>query len=402
MAGSVATSVTTPVRMLNPRTMRFWCAIHTWSGLICTLFLLVLCLTGLPLVFQDELDHRLSDVADPVEVAADAPRISADRVAEIARARVPTSVIQFIVPDKDEPVWRVTMGPAANVRAFDAIVSIDAHTGRILGVERDYSSPIMAFILKLHTDLFADQAGAFFLLFVALTFLLAIASGIVIYGPFMRRLDFGTVRRRQGSRVRWLDLHNLMGIVITMWLLVVGATGAINTLATQIAIHWQRTELVDMIAPWKDRPAPAHVVPPQQALDAAMAAAPNMTVSSIAVPGNPFAGPHHYAVFFRGKTPITSRILKPVLIDAETGAFADTRDLPWYARALFVSQPLHFGDYGGLPLKIIWTLLDIVTIGVLCSGVYLWISRRESQIEMLVAAVARAVPAPSEASGKTE
>jgi len=383
-----------PSRMLNPRTMRIWCGIHTWSSLISTFFLLVLCLTGLPLVFQDELDHWLSHVADPAEVAADAPRISADRVAEIAQARVPASAIQFIVPDKDEPVWRVTMGPAANVRAFDAIVSIDAHTGQILGVEKDYSSPVMAFILKLHTDLFAGQVGSYFLLFIGLTFLLAIVSGIVVYGPFMRRLDFGTVRRRQGSRVRWLDLHNLMGIVITAWLLVVGATGAINTLATQIAIHWQRTELVDMIAPWKNRPAPTHIVPPQQALDAAMAAAPTMTVSSIAVPGNPFAGPHHYAVFFRGKTPITSRILKPILIDAETGAVADTRDLPWYARALFVSQPLHFGDYGGLPLKIIWALLDIVTIGVLCSGIYLWISRREPQIEILITAVAGAAPPP--------
>jgi len=42
-----------------------------------------------------------------------------------------------------------------------------------------------------------------------------------------------------------------------------------------------------------------------------------------------------------------------------------------------VSQPLHFGDYGGLPLKIIWALLDIVTIVVLGSGLYLWLDRRQ-------------------------
>jgi uncharacterized iron-regulated membrane protein len=39
--------------------------------------------------------------------------------------------------------------------------------------------------------------------------------------------------------------------------------------------------------------------------------------------------------------------------------------------ALLLSQPLHFGDYGGLPLKIIWALLDIATIIVLASGLYL-------------------------------
>jgi len=36
---------------------------------------------------------------------------------------------------------------------------------------------------------------------------------------------------------------------------------------------------------------------------------------------------------------------------------------------------LHFGDYGGLPLKIIWALLDLVTITVLGSGLYLWLRR---------------------------
>ncbi len=44
-------------------------------------------------------------------------------------------------------------------------------------------------------------------------------------------------------------------------------------------------------------------------------------------------------------------------------------------KALLLSQPLHFGDYGGLPLKIIWALLDIVTIIVLGSGFYLWLAK---------------------------
>jgi uncharacterized iron-regulated membrane protein len=53
--------------------------------------------------------------------------------------------------------------------------------------------------------------------------------------------------------------------------------------------------------------------------------------------------------------------------------------MPWYLRALEVSRPLHFGDYGGLPLKILWALLDVITIVILVSGLYLWIARRKSQ-----------------------
>ena len=33
---------------------------------------------------------------------------------------------------------------------------------------------------------------------------------------------------------------------------------------------------------------------------------------------------------------------------------AGIREMPWYAKALSLSRPLHFGDYGGLLLKIIW------------------------------------------------
>jgi uncharacterized iron-regulated membrane protein len=58
--------------------------------------------------------------------------------------------------------------------------------------------------------------------------------------------------------------------------------------------------------------------------------------------------------------------------DGETAEIADTRDLPMYLKALFIPQSLHFGDCGGMPLKIIWALLDLLTIAVIGSGLYLW------------------------------
>jgi uncharacterized iron-regulated membrane protein len=100
-----------------------------------------------------------------------------------------------------------------------------------------------------------------------------------------------------------------------------------------------------------------------------------MTVASIAMPGSLFAGGHHYGVFLHGDTPLTSKLIKPVMINAADGSFSESRELPLYAKALFVSKPLHFGDYGGLPLKIIWALLDLVTLVVLGSGLYLWAAR---------------------------
>jgi uncharacterized iron-regulated membrane protein len=117
-------------------------------------------------------------------------------------------------------------------------------------------------------------------------------------------------------------------------------------------------------------------------VDTAQAAAPGMVVRFVGFPGTIIATPYHYMVFMRGQTALTSRLLTPFLIDAETARLVDTRSFPWYLTALVLSEPLHFGDYGGMPLKIIWTLLDIITIVVLISGLYLWWYKRSPAEEL--------------------
>jgi hypothetical protein len=89
----------------------------------------------------------------------------------------------------------------------------------------------------------------------------------------------------------------------------------------------------------------------------------------IAFPGTRFSSEHHYAVFMKGSTHLTSHLLTPVLIDAGTLQVTAVAERPWYMDAMGMSQPLHFGDYGGMPMKILWATLDVLTIIVLGSGV---------------------------------
>ncbi|MCY1506026.1 PepSY-associated TM region [compost metagenome] len=208
---------------------------------------------------------------------------------------------------------------------------------------------------------------------------------MVLYTPFMRKLDFAAVRVQRGPRVRWLDLHNLLGIVTLVWLLVVGFTGSINTLATPIERMWQASELMAMAATHRDRPVPTQLAPVDTVVAAVQRALPGMRITTVAFPGGPFASPHHYGVYLTGDTPVTSRLLTPALVDAGSGEVTAVREMPLYAKILFVSQPLHFGDYGGLPLKIVWALLDVVSIVVLGSGLYLWWGRRKAPLEKRLA-----------------
>ena len=56
--------------------------------------------------------------------------------------------------------------------------------------------------------------------------------------------------------------------------------------------------------------------------------------------------------------------------------------MPWYAKALSLSRPLHFGDYGGLLLKIVWAILDLLTIFLLVTGIYLWLARGKRRMRV--------------------
>src|SRR3546814_4583473 len=90
----------------------------------------------------------------------------------------------------------------------------------------------MPVLLPLHADTFLGLPGMLFLGLMGLIFVIAIVSGVVLYAPFMKKLDFGTLRTARSRRVKWLDYHNLLGIVALAWMTIVGATGVINALAT--------------------------------------------------------------------------------------------------------------------------------------------------------------------------
>src|SRR3546814_19643172 len=88
-------------------------------------------------------------------------------------------------------------------------------------------------------------------------FALSIISGVVLYAPFMRKLDFGTVRRQRSRRLKWLDLHNLLGIVIAVRAVIVALTGVLNTLERPLYETLQAGPLALMTLPSHGLPPPA-------------------------------------------------------------------------------------------------------------------------------------------------
>lgn len=381
---------------MSPVSLRRWGWIHKWSSLVCTTFMLLLCLTGLPLIYYHEIGHLLGTEVEPPALSTPMPQGNVDAVIASARELYPAKKPMFISQEADVPeIWNVTLADHMHDHDYKPI-AVDARTTKVITEPAFEGGVFMSTMLALHVDLFMGLAGKLFLGLMALLLLVAIVSGAVLYSPFMRKLDFGTVRREKSPRIKWLDMHNVLGIVTLVWLFVVGGTGMINTWADLMLKYYQRNELAHILAQYEGKAPLPHTASVHEAIRTAERALPGMRVAFVAFPGTDYSSEHHYGIYMNGDEPFSSRMYRPVLVDAHTGELTDAPELPWYLKALLVSQPLHFGDYGGQPMKFLWALLDVLTIAILVTGLYLWFRRGRTASETAripVEPSQRAVPA---------
>jgi uncharacterized iron-regulated membrane protein len=370
---------------LSQRSLKAWCFVHKWTSLVATLFLLLLCVTGLPLIFHEEIDALTRPMVSPAEAGNHSrAAASASAIMRDAVAANPGTVPLYLSWDDAAGLSTVYGTVAPAVDAPETAMRFPAYDA-VTGARFDappIDEGVMAFLLELHAHLLLGLPGQMVLGLVALVFLAAIVSGVVVYAPFMRRLAFGTVRHDRSRRVRWLDTHNLTGVVTTAWVSVVALTGFILAMETPITYLWQRDQLAELAAPYAHEPVPASLVPIDAAIATARRAAPDAGLSFVAWPGTMFSSRHHYLVALKGTTPLTEKLVRVALVDAATGELTALRNTPWYVTAAFLSVPLHFGDYGHWPLKLIWALLDLIVIAVLVSGLILWLRRPSSPEEL--------------------
>lgn len=374
--------------MLSSTLLRRCSLVHKWTSLICMAFLLMQCITGLPLIFLDEISVHWRGDPTAGELSPETPLVNLDQLVATATGRegvFPGQTVRWLsIEDDIGQIW-MGLGPSYKAaRSLDHVVRFDARSGRVIHAARsgEHTSPLwIGLMFRLHTDLFAGVYGESLLAVMALLFLTATATGLVLYGPFMRKLQFGTVRKERTARIKWLDLHNLVGIITVVWVIVVGVTGIVNQLSTPLYGIWRDTALSGLQAGYRGQPMPEHPRSVQAAYETALHTQPGKAVRSIRFPDGELGSPYHFLIWIKGNTPLTSQLATPVLVDARSGKLSATLPLPWYLTTLLMARSLHFGDYGGLPLKIIWALFDIALIVVLVSGIYLQISRRKRASE---------------------
>jgi uncharacterized iron-regulated membrane protein len=88
---------------MTPKALRKWSWAHKWSSIICTLFMLMLCITGLPLIFHEQIDDLLHHQVEAAVVPEGTPPASLDRVVAGAVAAMPGQVPHFLIWNRDDP-----------------------------------------------------------------------------------------------------------------------------------------------------------------------------------------------------------------------------------------------------------------------------------------------------------
>jgi uncharacterized iron-regulated membrane protein len=359
--------------------------VHRWSSIVVTPFFLVLCLTGSILIFHDEID-RAFGWAPHAEVPTGAEALTPARLVAAARATQPELRPMAYSIDSGEPgIVGITLG-APGRSSFDGstFIRVNAYTGGVLTAPHAARTPT-DILLDLHSNWLAGSRGRLFGGLVATLVLISLLSGIAIYAPYVRDALFRTRRRDLAARAYQVELHVLVGVVVLGWAMIVAATGLAEALADVALGNWQATELRDLAAHVGE---PHRVVTAQSSanVDAVIAAATQRLrgepVNFVAWPGTALSTADAFVVFASPARGLEKNLLDVVVVDAASGNAGEVHSLPWYLKAILIAGPLHFGNYGGIALKLFWLACAWSALFVSGNGAWLWWIRWARRAEL--------------------
>ena len=348
--------------------------IHSWLGLVASLGLIVIGLTGSILVFHEELTATFSP--DKVVVTPSATgRLPLDTLLAHAQRQLPDHEItgwnvRHEQPNRADDLYVIRRSDNVWLTG-----TLDPYTGRLLSSPHLGATTLYGWLLDLHYTFFADDLGIFISgLFAVLLCALGI-TGVWLYREFWNNLF--TFRWRRGARLLFSDLHKTVGITSVGFNLVLGFTGA----------YWNITHVIEHLAGHEPVQAviTARLYPDTLSVEAVVRDSatrlPGFRANFISLPSDPAAP----AVILWGAVeprPLLANAYGTTLFyDPQTGAHRSTNDLRnagWWQRVTNTFESLHFGNFGGLLTKVLWSLAGLAPGILAISGFTLWRLRRRA------------------------
>jgi uncharacterized iron-regulated membrane protein len=340
---------------------------HHWCGLIVGIFLLMMSITGSMLVFSEEwelLEERQLNIA----TATGEPGFDSS-IGKIQSRYPGWEIRMYHLPEKEKALVYELRQKENRIQVW-----ADPVNGNILAVNEKANKAFHRQLLLLHYTLFSGTTGKIIVFFTGLLFLVTLITGLIVYRKsIVRALLFRVRFNRRTKRSYYSSLHRILGVWTLIFNLLIVLTGL--WLAGQVALTAIKSTPANTA-----KQTSATMSSLDEMVKKTGQEFPDFEIHLIRIrPGNTnvqFSGrllsdPGYYGSFYSGFT-----------IDGTNGKIISgtfMKDLPLQNKLSKMAGPLHFGNYGGMAVKIIYCILGLAPGFLAISGFILWRKRQPSR-----------------------
>ena len=365
--------------------------IHQWVSLICALFLLLLTLTGLPLLFRSEINAwntvNMPPPGDPMPLQEVWTALPAGTAA--VTAAFPEKEILGVTPDgADGTLYflvkeRGGKAGRAHMRMGGEQIMYDVRTGTVFNRrDRVYRSEAVQSFMHtmhiLHVRMGMEEGGRDLLATMCVLSIFSIGTGIYLYLPMMRRMAFGTHRRRT-RRLFWSDWHKITSVFAGAWTVMMCVSGVFIVLYSVGIRDYHRTAHTMAAEHFAAVPQDAAAIPAEEALARVTAQFPAKDVITMHLP-TARDGYYSFQIADPAVRPTDFALGEQVYLPA--GGQGDPFFVPvpaWLTMASFFLN-IHIHNHEMPAEKIFWGMLVLMTAAMIVTGIALWLTRWRNRI----------------------
>lgn len=338
--------------------------IHSYTGIITGIAMLLIGISGSILVFSRDLDRWI--YRDIQEVRAEGARISLDSGYALMRSRFPemTYLTYDGLPQRAEASFHFfMMKDGVQYKAF-----LNPYTGEVLhhGERYDYW---MDWLLFFHYTFTIHVWGEFAAAVLSVTLLISIVTGVIVYRKYVIKvLSFNVPLRLKNWRTTSSGLHRIVGVWSLVFHVIIAIT-AIWMLRHTFTISHFRDNAVGI-----EERFPVINFSIDSTLTAIATRYPDFHAEFLTLPETEGAPAYFYG-HTRGVSFWYANYYDEVQTDGNILAarFLDQKSIAEKIESM--AYPVHAGHYGNILVKIIYCLGGLTPALLSITGFVLWCRR---------------------------